>query len=342
MKKLFLILFSIIGILSCTKGEIKNTEMPKSIYVLEVLRPLPFNSFISDDESYGTVKVIKDGIEISKFENTVAYDMYVSDNMDVYILGRTLIDGKNTSVIWKNGVPTKMDNFYASSIFTNKNKLYVSGNDVYAVGSGLNKEELAIPVLWKNGTTTELQLDPIQFSTIHSIHLLGEKTFTFGTSFDYPKGTLYWENLSAKYLKDNGGSLKFISALQDNGNTYFLGYKYFTDTTKIVYYKNGEEFIVTDGVEKCESTSICVSGNDIYIVGNKYKNNTIIATLWKNGVEQELSSTTGFAYSVCANEGDVYVAGNEGSKSVLWKNGIKIIEKSNQLSFSRLGTVIVK
>jgi len=47
------------------------------------------------------------------------------------------------------------------------------------------------------------------------------------------------------------------------------------------------------------------------------------ATLWKDGVPQQLSSTDSRAYSVYVSGSDVYVAGGENNRSVLWKNGTR-------------------
>ncbi len=335
MKKLFLIVFSIIGILSCTEEE----KTRKSVYVLEETTPM-----VNSLDNYKIVKVIKDGVEISRFENTAACDICISDNQDVYVLGRTLVDEKKVSFLWKNGVATRIDDFYASTIFTNKNKLYVSGNDVYAVGGSELYNDGFVPVLWKNGVTTELQYSPVQYNIVNSIHLAGEKKYTFGVNFDHPNGTLFWENGIEKYLEDNDGILSFVSVQQSNGNIYFLGSKYFANTekSKIVYYKNGEEFTVSNPLDNCKPTSFFISGNDIYIAGLKYKGDMLVATLWKNGIEQKLSNIGSIAFSVYVDNSDVYVAGVEDNKGVLWKNGIKIIEKSSETSYTRFGAVIVK
>lgn len=64
---------------------------------------------------------------------------------------------------------------------------------------------------------------------------------------------------------------------------------------------------------------------DVFIAG--YASNTSgtvhTAKIWKNGVERNLTGTTGKAnaYSVFVSGSDVYVAGYEGNNARLWKNG---------------------
>gem|GEM_PF-1084053 len=65
--------------------------------------------------------------------------------------------------------------------------------------------------------------------------------------------------------------------------------------------------------------SVFVSGNDVYVAGNQNG----YATLWKNGVAQQLSKEQGGgAYSVFVFGNDVYVAGEDNSVAILWKNKV--------------------
>lgn len=79
-------------------------------------------------------------------------------------------------------------------------------------------------------------------------------------------------------------------------------------------------------------SSICVSGSDVYIVGD-YNNE---AALWKNGEKVQLDSVKGtysYATSVFISGNDVYVAGIVNDKPVLWKNSkYKIIDNSANYS----------
>lgn len=65
---------------------------------------------------------------------------------------------------------------------------------------------------------------------------------------------------------------------------------------------------------------------DVYVAGWKYNSAlTQVAAFWKNGVETELTDGTfrADARSIYVSEtGDIYVAGKDGEKSKLWKNGV--------------------
>jgi hypothetical protein len=63
----------------------------------------------------------------------------------------------------------------------------------------------------------------------------------------------------------------------------------------------------------------------IYIAGYGWNaNGKKIARVWKNGELQDLSNgeNDAFAFSIAVSDTDVFVAGTEGGKAVLWKNGI--------------------
>src|SRR5690606_19761208 len=84
----------------------------------------------------------------------------------------------------------------------------------------------------------------------------------------------------------------------------------------------------SDGTNSAIAASVYVSGGDVYVVGNAKNGTKRVATLWKNGVAQNLSDGTNntYAESVYISGSDVYVAGYEynGTKYVakLWKNGV--------------------
>src|SRR5690606_30472280 len=91
-------------------------------------------------------------------------------------------------------------------------------------------------------------------------------------------------------------------------------------------WKNGEvQYSLTDNGE---AFSVYVSGSDVYVAGYVDNGTKKVATLWKNGVAQDLSDGThsAIAYSVYVSGSDVYVAGYEynGTRYVatLWKNGV--------------------
>lgn len=76
---------------------------------------------------------------------------------------------------------------------------------------------------------------------------------------------------------------------------------------------------------------------DVYVAGWKYNSKlTQVAAFWKNGVQTEL--TDGTANNAIANSiyvsgtDDVYIAGKDGLKSMLWKNGVATVLSDNLYS----------
>jgi hypothetical protein len=66
-------------------------------------------------------------------------------------------------------------------------------------------------------------------------------------------------------------------------------------------------------------------GQDVYVVGTKMDAQGImVATLWKNGVAQNLTDGThnAKAYSIHISGEDSYIVGRNGKMATLWKNGI--------------------
>ena len=64
---------------------------------------------------------------------------------------------------------------------------------------------------------------------------------------------------------------------------------------------------------------------DFYAVGGGYPvSGNARAILWKNGVPTYLTDGTyqAYAYSVCVNQGNTYVVGDENGEARYWKNGI--------------------
>jgi len=130
-------------------------------------------------------------------------------------------------------------------------------------------------------------------------------------------------------------------------DVYVVGYEKNAQGINVAtLWKNGIAQRLTDGTRNAIAESVFVLDNDVYVVGyeksgqeyefeqllddysDEYdliKDYYSIATLWKNGVVQNLTDgirSNAYANSVFVSGSDVYVAGSIGSIAVLWKNGI--------------------
>src|SRR5690606_21748165 len=91
--------------------------------------------------------------------------------------------------------------------------------------------------------------------------------------------------------------------------------------------------------------SVYVSGSDVYVAGYVNNGTKRVATLWKNGVAQDLAEATEGMIFVSANSvyvsgNDVYVAGYVGHIATLWKNGVAE-DLSNRTTNSQANSVYV-
>jgi predicted heme/steroid binding protein len=182
--------------------------------------------------------------------------------------------------------------------------------DVYVAGS-VNSGESATATVWKNGVVQSLNYSSLRF-------LQDSSVFVSKNNDVYVAGTVF-----------TGES--YIATLWKNGVTQNL-----------------------NGINKASAShagSVFVSGNgDVYVAGSIESREasgdvTLIATLWKNGIVQNLdtaNSTSCQARSVFVSEnGDVYVVGDT-NNAMLWKNGvIQNIVFENGGTFALLNSVFI-
>jgi hypothetical protein len=96
------------------------------------------------------------------------------------------------------------------------------------------------------------------------------------------------------------------------------------------YWKDGQIVLLTNGENRAYASDIAILGNDIYVVGEEYRNRNPSACYWINGQKISLSDTRSSAYSIFISGNDVYISGWE-SRNVntwipcYWKNGQKYI-----------------
>ena len=146
----------------------------------------------------------------------------------------------------------------------------------------------------------------------------------------------YWENGVAKDITNGvfNASLSSI-AVASNGDVYALGIEWNATVPIPKYWKNGVPTILPtthpdiSSQTTSRTTDIAISGNDVYVSGNvKLDNDNYLATYWKNGVENYLSSPNDDSYTtaIAVVNNEVYVTGYEFNgtirKSLIWINGV--------------------
>jgi hypothetical protein len=302
---------------------------------------------------------------------------------DVYIVGH---EGRY-AVTWKNG------EFFASTNaekIGKTNSIYISGSDVYEVGSSGSETSGQYGILWKNGVPDEKSYsnnltsvfvwnnnvyvegggvwkngEQIINDAANSVYVFRGNVYAAGTiiTYHYYGDARLWENNTIQGLGIEGSfsndcptkaNSVFVS---ESGNVYVAGivstyivdyeHQYSGNGPRAGVWENGIAQSFTNGLE---ATSVYVSGNDVYVAGFKCNNNNVNlkrATLWKNGVEQELSDKTSVANCVFVVGSDVYVVGSEttGSnrnRAVLWKNGVTQYLTDGAVDASAISVFVVE
>lgn len=226
--------------------------------------------------------------------------------------------------LYKNGL--RMDNYCGSpgSVFE---IMTVEENDVYTAGySGGPDNKSPYPTYWKNGIPTFVGNGLL--GKIRGITVVNGHVHTVGYT-EEPGQThaKYWHDgieevlPSGNFNKTEAWDIAIV-----NNDVHIVGYG---DSTAI-YWKNGEVVNLPMAAKPSAFYSLDVHGNDIYIAGSGFSNNSKhVARYWKNGEPISLSdgSKNEFAFGIAVDNNDVYVVGEQRPSSgkfiaKYWKNGI--------------------
>jgi hypothetical protein len=129
------------------------------------------------------------------------------------------------------------------------------------------------------------------------------------------------------------------------GDIYVCGRDFdpVTNTFVAAYWKNGQEIMLNSNSRNSWSSSIAVSGNDVYVAGLEQFSFNLVATWWKNGIPVTAdTSISSSANAIAVLGNDVYVSGFEfqGTHNVAlyWKNGSPVYlgDSSIDASTSRI------
>jgi len=288
----------------------------------------------------GEPVVFKEGQDPGNFAvRSLAKSIYVEGN-NIHVVGNTLdANNKEIAAYWKNQkfqpLSIKKDK-YGNIENSSANGVEVSNGDVFIFPyqPGADKDYYYLKnggeVNFPNFVKPENINDRVHFVSGNDIYLA-----------NFTDEAAYWKN-GIKVSLDNTmhfpNSVQVSSIFVSGSDVYVSGYKSYaskgadnTNRQMALYWKNGQEVILSTGTGRFgtrTTSSIFVSGNDVYVSGMSQDPNTgeSIAVYWKNGQEVVLAKgptfTQTFAIAVAGN--DVYVAGENFNRKVYWKNGREI------------------
>lgn len=227
-------------------------------------------------------------------------------------------------------------------------EMVVVGNDVHAIGYGLNPAvKYNTHLYWKNGVVQPVEgnypdyksktiFTGIAVSTSGKVYISGYEEKALGLGL--PK---YWDNGKRIDLSDI--QLSAASDIAVMGNDVYVVGREDNDpgpivTMQAVYWKNGVKTTLIGGKGYHWAYAITFEGTDMYIVGEEYGTHASNVVYWKNDVFTRIADNIGsnlfnvddHATSISVSGNDVYIGGyhsdwSTGTSPIItwafWKNG---------------------
>ncbi len=268
----------------------------------------------------------KDGVVVDTVSTASDYGylqgVALDDNNNIYLAGYTSASGSSVPFSWKNGFSTSLQSVgtsgYPTSLGIFNNNLYISG----IINSG--QENMA--AIWINNAATTLT-DGTQTAYASSLFVYSDTTYIVGyiDSTSVAQRAVLWVDNVATYLSDGTSNAAALDIFIVDGTTYICGY----DGEDAVIWKNGVKEVISTTEYGAKALAIYVTASaHVYTVGYAQNSSyTQMATLWKNGVAEQLHNTAAVASDVYVNGSDVYVSGKiygvttPATTAALWKNG---------------------
>lgn len=254
-------------------------------------------------------------------EDEITVEKPVPAVKDVYVVGHQTIDNIQHATLWKNGVPTLLNNTVNES---DAKSVFVTGNDVYVCGYEVINS-IRVAKYWKNGSETTLS-DPALYADTYEIAVSGNDVYVVGSR------TLVLHGADVATVWKNG----VATSLPSTNNTYdaratgvvLLGTDVHicgdeaTDTNTeirmVKYWKNGVGTNITTGSYLTAASDIAIAASDVYILGKVGYGQS---RYWKNGEVVLFSNKTDLTTtSIATNGSDIYISGYLSGKAMFWKN----------------------
>ena len=249
----------------------------------------------------------------------------------IYVVGYEYNDSAGrTSIakIWENGISTNLTD---GKSFAQPTSVFVSGNDIYVVGSEI-KAGINVARLWKNGVATNLT-DGSHDAAARSVFVAGTDVYVLGIENDGRKFVpKVWKNEVPTELRHGSGNVDVSSIFVKNADIYAAGAEFNGDpaTNGAKLWKNGIDTILS---KVGKLSGVILLDNDIVTTGYYGGNvDRSTAAVWKNGILGSIQTDlyySSYASSLHAVNNNIYISGSGinfsgTSVAVVWKNGIPI------------------
>jgi hypothetical protein len=365
MKKNYFLIMIVLVFFSCQKEvstelSNNNTSSQVDVYVAGVDSLFDWSIFFYS--TYGIPTYWKNGNPVfcrpkpggySGGSTGTATAIAVSGN-DVYLTGYGYYCGTRSCFdrgqFWKNGIVNNNLDLpdYPGSVTVSNNNIYIAGSSLYLDGTGgnagylKNEDHIELPSGATGAISTAIAVSGADVY-VAGIGITGNANY--GSQNYIAK---YWKNGNAINLTDgtNGaqawsiavsGNDAYVAGMEWNGRSYQDAGGNPNKKSVAKYWKNSQPVILSDGTNDAWTTSIAVSGNDVYVAGmewngksyqdaNGYLLKKSIAKYWKNGNPVNLTDGTenAVARSIAVSGTDVYVVGMENGYATYWKNGVAV------------------
>ncbi len=242
----------------------------------------------------------------------------------VYAAGTRMHQDRLQALYMKNKQVVELP--YRIGMATSANDIQVAGNDVYVIGSAMEKQGTSYrnikALLWKNGQPQVLNTPASKSAIANALFISGDDVYVAGSYVpegeDATSRAVVWKNGEPV----NIGKSNVITRLEDifvlDNDIHVVGYENHNPGIVSKYWKNGVETVLSQTSSTTYAKSIHVDGTDVYIVGYADGGGDRSLKLWKNGVPTNLISGTSVirGLGVTVDNGDVYATGYEqvGSK----------------------------